>query len=108
MMKNNIRNIILIPAFAAVLTACSIDESQMTIVDEDVKVSQVAHDALPGQLFVRFDASVSRVLEQAGVTKSGIEAPARRSGVLSVDEILRNKLLRMTEFYSAQSRTLSS
>ena len=56
--------------------------------NDDDKVSLVAAEALPGQLFVKFDASVSRILEQAGLTRSGADAPMARSGVMSVDEIL--------------------
>ena len=87
MMK--IRNMILLSSLmVAGLTSCSIDEAQINYVDQSDKVSDVASDALPGQLIVKFDESVSRILEEAGVTKSGIGAPAMRSGVLSVDEIL--------------------
>ena len=87
MMK--IRNMILLSSLmVAGLTSCSIDEAQINYVDQSDKVSDVAADALPGQLIVKFDESVSRILEEAGVTKSGIGAPAMRSGVLSVDEIL--------------------
>ena len=87
MMK--IRNIIILSSLmVAGLASCSIDESRMNQADTGEKISQVAEDALPGQHIVKFDASVSRVLEQAGVTKSGIGSPATRSGVLSVDEIL--------------------
>lgn len=87
MMK--IRNMIILSSLMVTgLASCSIDESQMNKEGQTDKVSQVAADALPGQLIVKFDASVSRVLEQAGVTKSGIGSPATRSGVLSVDEIL--------------------
>jgi hypothetical protein len=88
MIKMNIRNLILIPAFAAALTACSIDETQIVAGAEEVKVSQNAAGALPGQLFVKFDASVSRILEQHGITKSGAGFPSTRSGVLTVDQIL--------------------
>ena len=87
MMK--IRNVIILSSLmVAGLASCSIDESRINQADSGEKISQVAEDALPGQLIVKFDASVSRVLEQAGVTKSGIGSPATRSGVLSVDEIL--------------------
>jgi hypothetical protein len=87
MMK--IRNMIILSSLMmAGLTSCSIDESLMNKEVHTDKVSQIAADALPGQLIVKFDASVSRILEQAGVTKSGIGSPATRSGVLSVDEIL--------------------
>lgn len=52
------------------------------------QIPEFAADALPGQLLVRFDAGVSDILDKAGVTKSGPMMPMRRSGVLSVDEIL--------------------
>ena len=87
-MKMNLRNLILVPAFVAALSACAIDETQMNAPAQEVQVSQNAEDALPGQLFVRFDSSVSRILEQNGITKSGADFPATRSGVLTVDEIL--------------------
>ena len=59
------------------LASCAIDapvDAQMP----DQPQSSVT-DVVPGQLLVRFDARVADVLEQAGVTKSG---------VLGVDEIL--------------------
>ena len=69
------RNMIILSSLmVAGLVSCSIDESQMNSMEQNDKVSQVASDALPGQLIVKFDASVSRILEQAGVTKSGIGA----------------------------------
>ena len=80
-------NIISFVAVAAMLAACSMDEPTLSADDQPQQL-QVAEDALPGQLFVRFDASVSRILEQNGITKSGASAPATRSGVLTVDEIL--------------------
>ena len=72
----------------ASLVSCSVDEKNMVSGEDAGKVSDISAEALPGQLFVKFDASVSRVLEQAGLTKSGADSPASRSGVLSVDEIL--------------------
>ena len=83
------RNIISVFALAAVFAACSVEE-QNPSVSAPSQSSQLQNvkDALPGQLFVKFDASVSKMLEQAGVTKSGIGAPATRSGVLTVDEVL--------------------
>ena len=83
------RNIISVFALAALFAACTVDEQNLSV-SAPAQPSQLqnAQDALPGQLFVKFDASVSKVLEQAGVTKSGIGAPATRSGVLTVDEIL--------------------
>ena len=67
--------------------ACSVEEPTLSAPQQTQQL-QASQDALPGQLFVKFDASVSKVLEKAGVTRSGIGAPATRSGVLSVDEIL--------------------
>ena len=83
------RNIISVLFLAALFAACSVEE-QNPSVSAPGQSSQLqnAKGALPGQLFVKFDASVSKILEQAGVTKSGIGAPATRSGVLTVDEIL--------------------
>ncbi len=83
------RNIISVLFLAAIFAACSVEE-QNPSVSTPGQSSQLqnAKDALPGQLFVKFDASVSKILEQAGVTKSGIGTPAARSGVLTVDEIL--------------------
>ena len=69
------------------LAACSIDEATLSAPEQPAQL-QASENALPGQLFVRFDASVSRILEQNGITKSGVSAPAARSGVLTVDEIL--------------------
>ena len=81
------RNIISFVAVAAMLAACSVDESTLSA-PEQTQQLQASEDALPGQLFVKFDASVSRILEQNGITKSGASTPATRSGVLTVDEIL--------------------
>ena len=88
-MKMNIRNhILLMPFLILGLTACSFDESDVMTEEGTGKVSGMANDAIPGQLIVKFDASVSRILEQAGVTKSGVGNIASRSGVLSVDQVL--------------------
>lgn len=48
------------------LTACSVEP---TFEQEKVK-EEVAANALPGQLLVKFDPHVAEILEQAGVTKS--------------------------------------
>ena len=89
-MKMKISRNILLSASVLMLSlaSCSVDEPGMSSGGGVDKVAGTASEALPGQLFVKFDPSVSKVLEQAGVTKSGIGAPATRSGVLSVDEIL--------------------
>ena len=83
------RNIISVLALAALFAACTVDEQKISVsAPGQSSQLQNSQDALPGQLFVKFDPSVSKVLEQAGVTKSGIGSPATRSGVLTVDEIL--------------------
>lgn len=71
------------------LSACSVEEqSYGGSVDASTSVVAPApQDAVQGELLVRFDPRVSDILERAGVTKSG-SAPATRSGVLSVDDIL--------------------
>ena len=48
----------------------------------------VSPDVVAGQLFVRFEPRVVKILEEACLTKSGVSVPASRSGILSVDEIL--------------------
>ena len=83
------RNIISVFALAALFAACAVDEQNLSVsAPGQASQLQNSQDALPGQLFVKFDPSVSKLLEQAGVTKSGIGSPATRSGVLTVDEIL--------------------
>lgn len=82
-------NILLLASLLTVyLASCSVDERSLDAETSEDKVSQTVAEALPGQLFVKFDASVSRILEDAGLTKSGADSPASRSGVLSVDEVL--------------------
>ena len=71
------------------LNACSVEGPGMgeaPAVKE--QLPQMSEDVVSGELLVRFDPRVSAILENAGVTKSGINAPATRSGVLSVDEVL--------------------
>ena len=82
-------NILLLASLLTVsLASCSVDDRSLDAETSEDKVSQTVAEALPGQLFVKFDASVSRILEDAGLTKSGADSPASRSGVLSVDEVL--------------------
>ena len=75
----NIRSKIYFLAASLVLglASCAIDAPVEAPMPEQPQLNVT--DAVPGQLLVRFDARVADVLEQAGVTKSG---------VLSVDEIL--------------------
>ena len=87
-MKNIYRLIFTTAVIAASLTACSVEEPVTGAVKEPQKVSPVSDDAVAGELLVRFDEGVSKILDQAGlITKSG-ESAASRSGVLTVDEIL--------------------
>ena len=70
------------------LAACSVD-GPVTGPETDVqKVPEFSEEAVGGELLVRFDPSVSDVLDKAGLTRSGMNSPMTRSGVLSVDEIL--------------------
>ena len=86
----NIRKYIyLMPAVLLMgLTACSVDEHKVTLELDSPKVPELAADAVAGQLLVRFDSNVSDILDKAGLTKSGPKMPMKRSGILSVDEIL--------------------
>lgn len=70
------------------LTACSVDNPQDGLGANEDKTPQMSPDVVDGQLLVRFDARVSDILDKAGLTKSGPAMPMKRSGVLSVDEIL--------------------
>lgn len=74
-------------ALAAIMTACSVEEPYMPMEDSPV-VPQVTEDVVDGELLVRFDPEVADILDKAGLTKSGPAAPAYRSGILSVDEVL--------------------
>lgn len=80
--------ILLTAALASGLAACSVEEPVTFEAETQHKVSQISEGAVAGELLVRFDARVSDILDKAGVTKSGPSAPASRSGILSVDEIL--------------------
>ena len=85
-MKNIFRILFLTSVLLAGLIACSVEESLNAGADE--KMPQISEGVVSGELLVCFDPYVSSTLEKAGLTKSGINAPATRSGVLSVDEIL--------------------
>ena len=78
----------LVSVLALGLNACSVETPGVGEMPAENKVPQMSEDVVSGELLVRFDARVSDILERAGLTKSGINAPATRSGVLSVDEIL--------------------
>ena len=70
------------------LTACSVDGPVTGPETEDQKMPELSEDVVGGELLVRFDPRVSEILDKAGLTRSGINSPMKRSGVLSVDEIL--------------------
>ena len=88
MLMKNFKIFMSVIALAAGLSACSVKEPVAGVSDQPQKISPVSGDALAGELLVRFDESVSKILDQAGIiTKSG-GAAASRSGILTVDEIL--------------------
>lgn len=70
------------------VTACSVEGPQAEVDALDSKMPQMSEDVVSGQLLVRFDPSVSGILDQAGMTKSGPSRPMTSSGVLSVDDVL--------------------
>lgn len=87
-MKNIYGIILMAVALIAGLASCDVKEPLAGEPELHDKVSPVSTDAVAGELLVRFDEGVSEILDAAGlITKSG-EAPARRSGILTVDEIL--------------------
>ncbi len=87
-MNGIIRIFVLTSVLAFGLAACSVEGPQAGEKPAQSNIPQMSEDVVAGELLVRFDARVSDILERAGVTKSGINAPATRSGVLSVDEVL--------------------
>ena len=87
-MKKTFYRISIMAALIAGFASCTIEEPASVQPDVTEKLSPVSQEALEGELLVRFDSGVSDILDKAGVTKSGPLAPATRSGVLSVDEIL--------------------
>ena len=85
-MKNIYIKVFMAAALLAGLSACSVEEPVTGGTNEPVKVAPVGEDVVAGELLVRFDPSVSKILDEAGlITKSGA---ADRSGILTVDEIL--------------------
>lgn len=87
-MKNIYGFIITAFAMMSGLAACDVREPLSGVSDQPQKISPMSEDVLAGELLVRFDESVSRILDEAGlITKSG-EASVSRSGILTVDEIL--------------------
>lgn len=87
-MKKTFYKISIMTALIAGFSSCAIEEPVSVQADQTEKLSPVSEEALEGELLVRFDSRVSDILEKSGVTKSGPLAPASRSGVLSVDEVM--------------------
>lgn len=89
MSMKNIYGIIVTSAVLAIgLSSCDVREPFAGYPDQSQKVSPISEDVLEGELLVRFDESVSKILDEAGlITKSG-EATSGRSGILTVDEVL--------------------
>lgn len=80
-MNNILKNILAVLVLSGMLVSCNFEEKGL---EEDNKQPQMSEDVLQGQLLVRFDQSVSKLLSQAGLTKSA----ATKSGVTSVDQVL--------------------
>ena len=75
-------------ALMSALSSCAVEEPSSGVQADSQVFAPVSEDVVPGELFVRFDERVSKVLEEAGVvTKSG-HTSMTRSGLLSVDQIL--------------------
>ena len=89
MIMKNICGIIVTTAVLAIgFSSCDVREPLAGYPAQSHKVSPISENVLEGELLVRFDESVSKILDEAGlITKSG-EATSGRSGILSVDEIL--------------------
>ena len=86
----NIRKSIYVMASVLIagLTACSVDGPVTGPDTDDQKMPEMAEDVVGGELLVRFDPRVSEILDKTGLTRSVINSPMTRSGILSVDEIL--------------------
>lgn len=87
MMKRNIAKYVAV-SFLAIVSACSVNPDMESVGTDDKGFVEAPVDAVPGQLLVRFDPSVSKILDEAGLTKSGADGRMSRSGILSVDEVL--------------------
>ena len=86
----NIRNriYVLVALLIAGSVSCSVETPQVVGDSSEQKIPHLSTDALDGQLLVRFDQHVADALDKAGLTKSGPGNSMKRSGILSVDEIL--------------------
>lgn len=87
MMKRNIAKYVAV-SFLAIVSACSVNPDIDSVDADDKGFVEAPADAVAGQLLVRFDPRVSKILDEAGLTRSGADGTMSRSGILSVDEIL--------------------
>ena len=87
-MRNRYIKLFCASALAVSALSCSVEEPVTGIVNDEPVVVPMTDDVVPGELLVRFDESVSRVLEEAGVVTKSSQTPLTRSGVLTVDQIL--------------------
>ena len=81
MKMNRILNIIMTAAVFAGMVSCNVAAPET---ENNLPSPEMTEDVLPGELLVRFDASVEGLLREAGLTK----AASTKSGVQSVDEVL--------------------
>lgn len=81
MKMNRILNTIMIAAVFAGIVSCNVAAPET---GNTLPSPEMTDDVLPGELLVRFDASVEGLLREAGLTK----AASTKSGVQSVDEVL--------------------
>ena len=80
--------IYILASVLVLLVACTAELPQNASTSGENTTPEYTPDVVEGQLLVRFDSRVSEVIESAGLTRSGKNSPASRSGILSVDEIL--------------------
>jgi len=88
-MINQIKIFSLLSVFAVwLLASCSVDKFGQGAREDASGTPQLDESVVSGELLVCFRPYVTEILENAGLTKSGIDAPATRSGILSVDRVL--------------------
>ena len=74
---------------SAGLVSCTMNNIEPIPGGHNDNLPEYNPNAVDGELLVKFSPSVVKILQKAGVTKSGdLSAPLTRSGVLSIDEIL--------------------
>ena len=81
-MKMRIFNILLVSAAMTLAASCVKEPISGTM--PDVLAGNVENPYLPGEVVIKFDPSLSDLLDKAGLSRT----PATRSGVTTVDEIL--------------------